>query len=388
MKKILILLIINLVSITFGQESINLNSSGSGKTKEDAKNNALRNALELTYGTFISSNTQILNDEIIKDEIVSVTSGNIQDFKIINESQLPDGSYFNLLNVTISVNKLKKFAENKGDKIEFQGSLFATDVKLEQINEKNEIAAIVNTLKAIEKILPNAFDFEFLETPNPKKREGNLKDNYSIHYVVKAKPNENFDLISDLLINTVSNLSNSNENKEKIILNNKDYYLRSSTSKKLIELLFENMISYYSGNFVINDGIKIVDNLNLDSSNMHPDKSPKLLRITEPRIAYVDETKIINNRIINEYLKNSYSNNISRFNHDYYNFFMNSNNAYPFKPIEYFIKESFRRVYVRNFEVSFKEFKKNTYFLYMFFSYYTLDEISRIKEIKINKSKK
>ena len=57
-----------------------LTVSGSGKTQEEAKQNALRNAIEQAFGTFISSNTQILNDNLVKDEIVSVSNGNIQEY--------------------------------------------------------------------------------------------------------------------------------------------------------------------------------------------------------------------------------------------------------------------------------------------------------------------
>ena len=62
--------------------TVTLTVVGSGKTIEEAKTNALRSAIEQAYGVFVSSNTEILNDELIKDEIVSISSGNIKEFKI------------------------------------------------------------------------------------------------------------------------------------------------------------------------------------------------------------------------------------------------------------------------------------------------------------------
>jgi len=38
---------------------IDITVSGSGATQEDAKQNALRNAIEQAFGTFVSSNTEI-----------------------------------------------------------------------------------------------------------------------------------------------------------------------------------------------------------------------------------------------------------------------------------------------------------------------------------------
>lgn len=48
------------------QNEISLTVIGEGKTKEHAKMNALRNAIEGAFGTFISSNTSVLKDELIK----------------------------------------------------------------------------------------------------------------------------------------------------------------------------------------------------------------------------------------------------------------------------------------------------------------------------------
>jgi hypothetical protein len=63
-------------------KTVTLVVSGSGKTQDEAKQNALRSAIEQAFGTFISSKTEILNDSLVKDEIVSVANGNIQKFEI------------------------------------------------------------------------------------------------------------------------------------------------------------------------------------------------------------------------------------------------------------------------------------------------------------------
>lgn len=67
--------------------------TGYGTTLENAKQTALRSAIEHAFGAFISSKTEILNDKVVADEMSSVSSGNIQSFSILNESQLSDGSW-------------------------------------------------------------------------------------------------------------------------------------------------------------------------------------------------------------------------------------------------------------------------------------------------------
>ena len=47
--------------------TISLVTTGNGDTKEEATKNALRNALEQTYGAFVSSNSQVVNDELVSN---------------------------------------------------------------------------------------------------------------------------------------------------------------------------------------------------------------------------------------------------------------------------------------------------------------------------------
>jgi len=109
MKNIILLFfIICQVSNAFSQEdkTVTLVVSGQGVTQEEARQKALRGAIEQAFGTFISSKTEILNDNLVKDEIVSVANGNIQKFEIISEVQIPSGNYATSLRATVSITKL------------------------------------------------------------------------------------------------------------------------------------------------------------------------------------------------------------------------------------------------------------------------------------------
>jgi hypothetical protein len=64
MKKSLIIIVVLLLNFTIhAQEdkTVKIIVSGTGKTIEEAKSNALRSAIEQAFGAFISTKTEILN---------------------------------------------------------------------------------------------------------------------------------------------------------------------------------------------------------------------------------------------------------------------------------------------------------------------------------------
>jgi len=143
MKLILKALLVVTVFI-FSQQSIHaqedktvsLTVSGTGKTIEEAKTNALRSAIEQAFGAYISSKTEILNDNLVKDEIVSVANGNIQKFEIVSQVEIPNNGYAMTLNATVSISKLTSFAQSKGVSIEIKGGLFAANIIQQELNER------------------------------------------------------------------------------------------------------------------------------------------------------------------------------------------------------------------------------------------------------------
>ncbi len=83
-----------------------------GKTMEDAKNNALRSALEQVSGTYLSSNTLVINDKLVSDNISSITAGTINKYEIIN--QYASGELFYVtINTEISPTKFAEFVSMK-----------------------------------------------------------------------------------------------------------------------------------------------------------------------------------------------------------------------------------------------------------------------------------
>lgn len=248
-------------------KTVILTQIGQGKTKDAAKYNALRNAIEKAFGTFISSNTTLLNDELVKDEIVSVSTGNIQNFEILSETQMPDGSFSSVIKATVSIGKLTKFCESKGIAVEFKGGLFTANIKLQELNKKNEEAVMVNLFTILNKIVAKGFDFK-IDVSEPKKDTYN-DNNWIVDFSVTALANKNLENIKDITMNTINNIclspqditaySNQNINKYSVKINGRDYFFRSSISITYLMTIFAKKIPLASLNFSVSDGINTYD---------------------------------------------------------------------------------------------------------------------------------
>jgi hypothetical protein len=242
-------------------KTVTLTEIGQGKTKDAAKYNALRNALENAFGTFISSNTTIFKDELAKDEIVSISSGNIQSYEILSETLMPDGSYTNVVKATVSIGKLTSFCESKGIAVEFKGGLFAANIKLQELNRENEEAVMTHLIIILNEIVAKGFDFK-IDVNEPTKT---YSEKWSVKYTVTAKANSNLGKINDIILNTINNIclnpqeiatySNQNLSTYRVVVNNKEYCFRASYSLMILKEIFEKNIPLASIRFSVSDGL-------------------------------------------------------------------------------------------------------------------------------------
>lgn len=165
MKKLVTIIslsIISIISLAQTTDEITLVVNGTAATEEDAKLIALRSAIEQTFGTFVSANTTILNDELIKDEIVNISSGNISNFKILSSIVLDNGEHYVTLEATVSINKLINYSKAKGSTAEFAGQTFAMNIKMMDLREKNTITALNNLVDNMQSIMKggNLFNYK------------------------------------------------------------------------------------------------------------------------------------------------------------------------------------------------------------------------------------
>lgn len=158
------------LSVSAQDNTIRLTVSGEGLTKEEATANALRSAIEQAFGTFVSANTQILNDDIVKDEIATISSGNIQEYTELGCITMPDGSKSVSLSATVSIGNLISYAKSKGSSAEFAGAVFAMNMKMRKLNAENEKKAVEHLRNQLEILAPDLFKIEISITESPIRK--------------------------------------------------------------------------------------------------------------------------------------------------------------------------------------------------------------------------
>jgi hypothetical protein len=207
-KILFILFITTILTTAIAQEenkNVTLTVSGSGKSLDEAKQSALRSAIEQAYGAFISSKTEVLNDQVVADQMASVSSGNIQSYQILNESQLPDGTWGVTLKAQVSVNKLTSFVKSKGYAVEINGGLFSFNIKQQILNEKGEIQAIVDLITLINGPMQTSTDYS-IKSEEPKAIDENNR-NFGIPVTITGNANQNIDFCANYFNKTLSAIS-------------------------------------------------------------------------------------------------------------------------------------------------------------------------------------
>lgn len=141
-----------------------------GSTEEEATHQALRSAIEQTFGTFVSANTTILNDELVRDDIISISNGNIKHYDKLSVISMPDGNIVVTVKATVSVNKLISYAKSKGSRAEFEGQSYAANVKYMKLRAKNAEELLRSTADQVDILAKDMFDFS-LNLGEPRKKD-------------------------------------------------------------------------------------------------------------------------------------------------------------------------------------------------------------------------
>jgi hypothetical protein len=185
MKKVLLFIaVIFFTAATFAQDEVTLTVIGTGENEEKATLQALRSAIEQTFGAFVSANTTILNDEIVQDQVVSISTGNVTKYEKNAVITLPNGHISVSLNATVAINKLMSYAQSKGIKAEFAGASYATNAKLLHLKIQSIQKAYEILVQQLEHISQEMFDFELILGKHQR-----VSDMYTFDCVVDIYPN-------------------------------------------------------------------------------------------------------------------------------------------------------------------------------------------------------
>lgn len=205
MKKLMSFVWICLMSISMlsaqGVEEVTLVVSGDGATKEEATHVALRSAIEQAFGCFVSANTEILNDSVVKDEIVTVSNGSISSYEEINVTELDSALLSVTLRATVSVNKLISYAQSKGSSCELSGALLTQEKRMLEMN-------IANTKKALNHLFTLVNEFvEKNDICTYTLDVENVKMNGYVTAKVTGRRNENGDNLEKMINDYLSAIS-------------------------------------------------------------------------------------------------------------------------------------------------------------------------------------
>lgn len=245
----------------FAQEdkTVELTTTGTGKTKDIAVHIALRSAIEQAFGAFISSKTEVLNDELLTDQIISVSNGNIQHYDIISEMPIDDNTNFAVtIKSKVSISKLTSFFESKGIEVEFKGSLFAMNIKIQQLNEESEVNAIKEMSTVLKNISDRSFDFSIEPEAEPTLNKINTQK-WDIPLLIKVKLNSNFENYKNYFIKTLKAISlNELEAKNYIELKKPIYTVMLRNSNRVIDtIVSKNNIEDYLNKLLSNSNNQV-----------------------------------------------------------------------------------------------------------------------------------
>jgi hypothetical protein len=193
----------------------------------------------------------------------------VKSYEVLNESQLPNGTWASTLRVIVSVDKLTTFVEAKGITVEIKGGLFALNIKQQLLNEQGEINAMANMFGILHETMQVAFDYT-IKSEEPKSLDAESK-NWEIPLTVTSTANKNIDFCANYFMKTISAISltqeevdiykSLNKNVYKLVVKpsgdweeTKVFFFRKKNSIDIISSLISNW-EFYIRLFAVQSGI-------------------------------------------------------------------------------------------------------------------------------------
>lgn len=214
--------------------------TGQGETIEKARNNALRSAIEQAFGAYVSSKTEILKEDLISDNITTISNGNIQKFAVLDETVFNQNSFSVTVKAEVSLDKLATFLNQNGMSVTVNGELIANNYLLKDIYEKNEIDAAVNYFNSLKSNFSskNLFEIELTATDPFRAISG---QNFLVPMRLKISPKEGIKTLVSSSINFLKSISIDKDNiKSYIQMNLPIYPLIINDGNKSTILYFRN----------------------------------------------------------------------------------------------------------------------------------------------------
>ncbi len=239
-------------------------ANGSGMSKEDANQDALKSCISLAISGLTPSNLNPnLSSETIQNLILN--SSTFLDYSVAYDDQLPNGKIASTLNVRINTDSFINVLRNAGINIEFKGGKIALQIKQMILNEQSETESIFRMMEFLDRPMHFVFDYK-INSSFPKSLDDTNKE-WAIPLRVQVITNKNIDFCSKFFFHTLSELSVGPEelslfekmNKKTFPIkinyqgNQYNLLLRKQFSLSLIKRFVEKWENYLL-NFKVNEG--------------------------------------------------------------------------------------------------------------------------------------
>lgn len=177
-------------------------ADGYGSTPDEALQNALRNAVEQAAGAYVSSITEIENDEIVKDEVLSLSHGFIKTHRKLSESKFDDE--YKVVAAAIIVEKqMLERLEASGLKVDYNAGGLVSKLK-EWDRMKQDEYNMATALFDVHNMKDYGIIWDYNIRTDEPARNG---DTYTFTGTVSAKTNPNYTVEFYNLKNILSELA-------------------------------------------------------------------------------------------------------------------------------------------------------------------------------------
>jgi len=204
---------------------------GEGANKTDATKMALRSAIEQAFGVFVSANTEILNDEMIRDQVATLSSGNIKSYKELGVLSLPNGNVCVSVEAHVSIGDLVTYAKAHGSAAEFAGQTFMMNMKMRKLNKESEAEVLMQILRRLSLTADSFFNYRILRIKDPREEnyyetgkgysDNTKRERHGYVLPLEISPilNKNFYEFEKYLINTLTAITLTEKEHEQYINN-------------------------------------------------------------------------------------------------------------------------------------------------------------------------
>ena len=150
----------------FSQDPVVVVAYGSGETKDLAVNNALRACIEKTIGGFISTNTTVVNDEILSDEMLAISQGNIESYEIMSEKYVAEEGYYTItVSAFIAPQTIVSYLNSQGITASYKGNVAFQNLLAERYYEEQESKIIQDYIRTWSDVV--FFDYKIGDIEQP-----------------------------------------------------------------------------------------------------------------------------------------------------------------------------------------------------------------------------